>query len=94
MARIYFHREGIEEIIKDNTRIQAMEQDIMMKKLDEVKARFLQDFGFEGSFKVESRVTRPSQKWGGRRTAFKIEPTNAKTGAALKRRPGWLAQFV
>lgn len=94
MVRIYFEKAGIEEIIKDNTKLQAMEQDVMMQRLDAIKAAFFQEFGFEGNFEIKSKVTQPSQRWGGRRTAFTVTPSDSKTGAALKRNPGWLGRFV
>lgn len=94
MVKIWFDKSGIEAIIKDNPSLQTMEQDIMMKRLDAVKAAFMQEFGFEGQFTIKSRVTQPSRRWGGRRTAFMITPADAKTGATLNKHPGWLGKFT
>lgn len=81
-----------------SNKISSMEQNIMMRKLDQVKAAFLQDFGFEGKFKIESHstsgATHTHGKWHGGRTSWRITADDARTTAALKRQPGWLKQFV
>ena len=75
-----------------------MEQDLMMKKLDEVKASFLQEFGFEGYFSIEQRKTSGTKRINGKlhagRTSWRIRASDARTAAALKRQSGWLGRFM
>lgn len=86
---IYYNEHGLREIMK-SPEIAGIEQDLMMQKLGQVKAEFLQTFGFEGEFEVK-RVDTNSKR---SRTTFRIVSNNARTTAALKRQPGWLAKFV
>lgn len=85
---IYYNEQGLREIMK-SPEIAGIEQDLMMQKLGQVKAEFLQTFGFEGEFEVK-RVDTNSKR---SRTTFRIVANNARTTAALKRQPGWLAKF-
>ena len=75
-----------------------MEQDLIMKKLDEVKASFLQKFGFEGNFTVEQKMTSGTKRINGKlhagRTSWRIRANDAKTAAVLKRESGWLGKFM
>lgn len=86
---IYYNEPGLREIMK-SPEIAGIEQDLMMQKLGQVKAEFLQTFGFEGEFEVK-RVDTNSKR---SRTTFRIVANNARTTAALKRQPGWLAKFI
>lgn len=86
---IYYDESGLRSIMK-GPEIAQMEQDIMMKRLSQVKAEFLQTFGFEGGFEIKKFDTNSRRS----RTAFKIVATNARTGAVLKSHPNWLAKFV
>lgn len=86
---IYYNEQGLREIMK-SPEIASIEQDLMMQRLGRVKAEFLQTFGFEGEFEVK-RVDTNSKR---SRTTFRIVASNARTTAALKRQPGWLAKFV
>ena len=70
--------------------IAQMEQQIMAQKLSQVKAEFLQHFGFEGGFEIK-RVDTNSRR---SRTTYRVVANNARTTAALKREPGWLGKFV
>lgn len=85
---IYYNEQGLREIMK-GPEIAGIEQDLMMQRLGQVKAEFLQTFGFEGEFEVK-RVDTNSKR---SRTTFRIVANNARTTAALKRQPGWLAKF-
>lgn len=85
---IYYNEQGLREIMK-SPEIAGIEQDLMMQRLGQVKAEFLQTFGFEGEFEVK-RVDTNSKR---SRTTFRIVANNARTTAALKRQPGWLAKF-
>ena len=85
---IYYNEKGLREIMK-SPEIAGIEQDLMMQRLGQVKAEFLQKFGFEGEFEVK-RVDTNSKR---SRTTFRIVSNNARTTAALKRQPGWLAKF-
>jgi hypothetical protein len=86
---IYYNESSFREIMKGKE-LAEIEQDLMMKKLDQIKAEFLQSFGTEGSFELK-RVDTNSRR---SRTTFRIVAADAKTGALLKRNPGWLARFT
>lgn len=86
---IYYDEKGMRDIMKGQA-IANMEQDIMMQRLNRVQAEFLQTFGFSGSFEIRKVDTNSRRS----RTTFRIVPTNARTTAALKRQPGWLARFL
>lgn len=88
-VKIFFDESGMREIMKGEP-IQKLEQDIMMQKLDQVKASFLQSFGFEGNF--ECKVTMTNSKRS--RASFRIVASDKRTGATLKANPGWLGQFL
>ena len=89
----YYDEAGLSHLLRHDPDLQKLEQDIMMQRLDEVRASFLQNFGTEGTFELWVVSTgggmnkRP-------RTAFRISAADAKTGAILKRHPGWLGQFM
>lgn len=86
---IYYNEAGIRSIMKGHE-IAQMEQDIMMKKLSQIKAEFLTTFGFDGSFEIE-RVDTKSRR---SRTTFRIKAANGRTASTLKKQPGWLAKFI
>lgn len=86
---IYYNEQGLREIMK-SPEIAGIEQDLMMQRLGQVKAEFLQTFGFEGEFEVKKVDTNSKRS----RTTFRIVANNARTTAALKRQPGWLAKFI
>lgn len=89
MISIHYNDNAFREIMKGK-KISNIEQDIMMKRLSQIQSEFLQRFGFEGDFELR-RVDTNSKR---SRTSFRIVPTSAKTTAALKREPGWLAKFL
>lgn len=86
---IYYDQNGLRAILKGQG-IAQMEQQMMAQKLSQVKAEFLQRFGFDGRFEVK-RVDTNSRR---SRTTYRIVASDAKTTAALKREPGWLSKFV
>lgn len=86
---IYYDEHGLRSIMK-GPEIGNMEQDIMLQKLSQIKAEFLQTFGFEGGFEVK-RVDTNSRR---SRTTFRIVTTDARTTAVLKKQPGWLGKFL
>lgn len=89
---IYYNEQGIRNIMK-GPEIANMEQAIMMEKLSQVRAEFLQTFGFEGKFSIDKiDTTLEGSKRG--RIAFIIIPANGKTAVALKKQPGWLGKFM
>ncbi len=89
---IYYDEAGIRNIMK-GPEIASMEQAIMMEKLSQVRAEFLQTFGFNGKFDIDRVDT---GVYGSKRSriAFIILPADAKTTAALKKQPGWLGKFM
>lgn len=86
---IYYNEPALREIMKGNE-ISKMEQEIMTQKLSQVQAEFLQQFGFEGKFELKAVTTNSRRS----RVTYRIVAANARTGAALKRQPGWLGQFI
>lgn len=86
---IYYNEQGLRDIMKGNA-ISTIEQDIMMRKLNQIQAEFLQRFGFEGKFEVK-RVDTNSKR---SRTTYRIVTSDSRTTAVLKKEPGWLAKFV
>lgn len=86
---IYYNESGLREIMK-GAPLAQLEQEIMMQKLNQVKAEFLIQFGVEGGFEVKKVDTQSKRS----RTTFRIVTTDARTTAILKRNPGWLAKFL
>ena len=76
---IYYNEPGIREIMKGEG-IASIEQDIMMKKLNQIQAEFLQRFGFAGKFELKKVDTRSRRS----RTSFRVVAADARTTAALK----------
>lgn len=88
-VKIYYDEGGLRDIMKGQS-IQKLEQDIMMQKLDEIKASFLQSFGFEGEFETKVVMTNSKRS----RASYRIVPSDKKTTAVLKAHPGWMSQFL
>lgn len=86
---IFYNESTLRDILKGQP-IANMEQQIMMQKLSQVQAEFLQHFGFEGKFELRRTNTNSRRS----RTTFRIVASNARTSAALKREPGWLGKFL
>lgn len=86
---IYYNEPGVREIMKGD-KIASLEQQIMMEKLSQVRAEFLQTFGFSGNFEIRKVDTKSKRS----RTTFRIVAGDARTTAALKRQPGWLGKFL
>lgn len=86
---IYYNEKAFRDIMKSNE-ISNLEQDFMMKKLNEIQAAFLQEFGFQGAFEIK-RVDTNSRR---SRTTFRVIANDARTTAVLKRQSGWLARFL
>lgn len=86
---IYYDESGLRNIMKGHE-IASLEQQMMMQKLSQVKAEFLNTFGFEGSFEIEKHDTNSRRS----RTAYRIVAADAKTTVFLKKHPGWLAKFL
>lgn len=90
-VRTWLNDKGVQDILVHNNKLEAMEQEIMTRRLSEIQASFFQQFGVEGSFELKAVQTRPSQS--GNRIAFRIVASNAQTQAILRQNPGWLGQF-
>lgn len=86
---IYYNEQGLRNIMKGEA-IARLEQQMMAQKLTQIKAEFLQRFGFEGAFEIK-RVDTSSRR---SRTTYRVVASNARTTSALKREPGWLGKFV
>ena len=70
--------------------ISRLEQQMMTQKLSQIKAEFLQRFGFEGNFEIK-RVDTNSRR---SRTSYRVVASDARTASMLKREPGWLGKFL
>lgn len=86
---IFYNESGIREIMK-GPGISQMEQQIMMQRLNQIQAEFLQHFGFAGKFEIKRVETKSRRS----RVTFRVVAADAKTTAALKKEPGWLAKFL
>ena len=86
-VKFWLDQAGVSDVIlMKNAKVDSLEREIMMNTLDEVRAAFLQEFGFQGEFNLSYEPTRL-------RSRFKIKAANARTGAVLKAHPGWLGRF-
>lgn len=91
--RIWLEDSGVADILRYNSKLEELEQDMMMKRLDQVKAEFLQSFGFEGEFVIKAVQTQPGQTHG--RLTYRISAVpRTRTSATLYRNPGWLSKFM
>ena len=86
---IYYDEHGLREIMKGHE-ISNLEQDIMSKKLAQVKAEFLQQFGIEGQFELKAVTTNSRRS----RVTYRIVTASPRTTAILKNHPGWLGKFI
>lgn len=89
MVKIYYNNDAFRSIMKGKE-ISEMEQDMMMSRLNQIEAEFLQRFGFEGAFELKRVDTNSNRS----RTTYRIVAANARTTAVLKREPGWLGKFL
>lgn len=74
------------QILKNNSQVQSIERQEMRGLIGIISAQFLQEFGYQGVFRVKEFYTD--------RFSVKIEPADAKTAALLKKSPGWLDKFI
>lgn len=86
---IYYNEDGLRAIMK-SPEMEKIEEDIMQQKLSQIQAEFLQTFGFQGSFGLRAVATNSKRS----RLSYRIVAEDAKTTAALKKQPGWLARFL
>ena len=95
MVKIYW--TGLESLMQSDG-VSRLEQEIMTAKLANIEARFLQEFGFKGNFELKaittSGVFRSGRSLHGGRTSWRIAAADKRTGAVLKRQPGWLGKFL
>lgn len=89
MVKIYYNNDAFRSIMKGKE-ISEMEQDMMMSRLNQIEAEFLQRFGFEGAFELKRVDTNSNRS----RTTYRIIAANGRTTNALKREPGWLGKFL
>lgn len=98
-VKFFIDQPGVQEsIYQSNKKLQSLERDVMERALSEVRAAFLQEFGFEGSFNLSFQWNKVGGKGaqyipGGVRPVYKIRAADAATAATLKRHPGWLDKF-
>ena len=86
--KFWLDRPGVGEVIlRNNEKLKSLEAQYAESILANVRASFLQTFGFSGTFEIQYSPTRF-------RSTYRIRAADAKTGAVLKKKPGWLRQFV
>ena len=90
--KIYLEDDGVTDILRYNSKLEALENEIMEQKLSEIKAQFLINFGVEGDFIIKAIQTRPGKTYG--RLSYRICAASARTTAILKRNERWLSQFL
>lgn len=89
---------GVQQVVYGSSKLNGIERQVMERALSEAKATFLQEFGTDGNLVLEY-LSRPvggktaQYLPGARRPVYRIRAGDAKTGAILKARPGWLAKF-
>lgn len=90
--KIEYNEPGMRQIMTGHG-ISQLEQQIMMQKCSQIRGEFLTHFGYAGKFEVKCWVTSggPGRRY---RLAFKVHAADARTTAALKKEPGWLAKFL
>lgn len=95
--KIYWNNNAMEELMT-SSKISKIEQDVIMRKLNEIESAFFHEFGFQGKFKVEQRTTSGTISLNNRlhagRTSWRIVADDKRTGAALKSQSGWLSRFT
>lgn len=94
---IYYDESGLQNILS-SSKVESIEQDIMLQKKTELETAFLHEFGTKGSFRV-SIIRSNNKTWnGGHRYAgrviFRIVPDDKKTYAILRGHPGWIKRFI
>ena len=84
---IWLEQKNIgDSILKNNTKLQSLEQHAIQSALSAAEAQFLSQFGFQGKFEIQGFVTN--------RYNFKLVAADRRTAAVLKKHPGWLSKFV
>lgn len=83
---IMFDYQGIGDILKNNSELHSAMEAHWAQILDEVRASFLETFGFDGNFEITDFTTD--------RMNAKIAAGDARTQKILKANPGWLGQFA
>ena len=90
---LWLSKQGISDILNGDN-IKRVERELMESRLAEVNNKFLQEFGFEGVFRIEAKTTNPDRKYGTTRVSYRIAADDRRTTAALNRQSGWLNQFL
>ena len=85
-VRFLLNIKGGEEILKQNQKLQSLEQDTIEKIRSQAEAGFMQAFGFAGKFDISFFMTD--------RISFQIHGADARTKATLAKNPKWLEQFA
>lgn len=94
--KFYLDTQGVKQAIYQNEPLAQLEKQAMEKQLAQIQAAFLQDFGFEGKFRVEFMYRPATAKRapsGAVRPVYRLYGDDARTIMALKKQPGWLARF-
>lgn len=86
--KVFFvlNRGGVKDSLLFGDKIKKLEQTALENELALIKAEFLTQFGFEGGFEIRYEPT-------SQRSNYRLQATDARTGAVLKNHPGWLAKF-
>jgi|GEM_PF-1372766 len=93
-VKFYLDQTGVQKAIYKSSRLKDAERDVMERALSETRAAFLNEFGFQGEFILEYREAKVNSRYiSGIRPTYRIKAGDARTGAVLKRNPGWLSRF-
>lgn len=87
LVKFHLDRAGVSQVILYGAGAKKFEKEYMEKRRSEIEAAFLQKFGFSGNFELQYTPSRD-------RSAWRVRAADGRTNAALKREPGWLAQFA
>lgn len=95
-VKFHLSQEGVkEEIYLGSPKLRELEREVAEHALSEARAAFLQEFGFPPALNLEFRYAKVSSPYvNGLRPIYRIKAGDARTGAILKRYPGWLGKFA
>ena len=86
-TKFWLDQPDTRNIILESEGIRKIEYEYMHKVLDQIRAEFLQTFGFEGDFSLDYEPSRDRER-------YCIRSRSAKTTRVLNKNPGWLGKFV
>ena len=86
-TKFWLDQRGARDSILFSDGIEKLEHEYMESVLSQIRAEFLQSFGFPGEFAIHHEPTKTRER-------YYISSADAKTTRILNKNPGWLAKFV